>query len=206
MRISFQTFCLFIIVTFVHFAIVAGVTRLGDGPAEFLSAVDSEAILEDWLSPEKEQSPDQGLLVVESSEEVESEVRSSPEFPILARTEVAQAEEKSEEKPGIETRTEPELERTAESEEYSAIVDARLLAGRVESPNPNDYFRNAVARSPKKAENAAQAEPVAEEAVTEEPKAEKRPVPPAKVEKEKPKPAPSTGGPHKIRGIRPIGG
>ena len=160
MRISFQTFCLFIIVILIHFAIVAGVTRLGEGPAEFLSTVDSEAILEDWLSPEMEQPSDPELQIVELTEEAESEGESSPDFSVLSGTEVAQVQEQPEEDSAVESEPAPEFgKKTAESEEYSAIVDARLLAGRVESPNPSDYFRNAAARHPKKIENPNQAEP-----------------------------------------------
>jgi hypothetical protein len=170
MRISFPIFCLFIIVTLVHFAIVAGVTRLGEGPAKFLSTVDSEAILENWLSPEMEQPSDPELQMVESIEEAKSEGESSPDFPVFSRTEVARAQEKPEEDSAVESESAPEFgKKTAESEEYSAIVDARLLAGRVESPNPSDYFRNAAARHRKKIENPTQAEPVRAKPIQAEP-------------------------------------
>jgi hypothetical protein len=232
MRISFQTFCLFIIVILIHFAIVAGVIRLGEGPAEFLSTVDSEAILENWLSPEMEQPSDPELQMVESIGEAKSEGESSPDFPVLSRTEVARAQEQPEEDSAVESESAPEFgKKTAESEEYSAIVDARLLAGRVESPNPSDYFRNAAARHPKKIEDPIQAEPIQAEPIQAEPiqaepiqaepiqaepiqaepilahpnqaepKAQKRPAPPVRVEKKEPKAALRTGGPHKIRPI-----
>lgn len=190
MRISFQTICLLVVVTFVHFAIVAGVTRIGEGPANFLSAVDGEAILEGLLEEKETSSPDTVIGNVEPEAESEEARGNGGEkevegHPLFSEREKVLAAASDPEKPvaaeneGI----------TAETEEYSAFIDARLLAGRIESPDPDRYFRDAPAR--KRKENEAEVD------------ADKNPVKPEPAEKKDIAPPKETSavGPHKIRPI-----
>ncbi|MCG8599595.1 MAG: hypothetical protein MI807_05590 [Verrucomicrobiales bacterium] len=192
MRISFQTICLLVAVTLAHFAIVAGVTRIGEGPAEFLSAVDGEAILEGLL--EERESVQE-----EMTGEEQHPVEGGGSFPAVEEG-VATGGHPLFSKPGNESEGEGSAEPdkigklegegvTAETEEYSAFIDARLLAGRVESPDPDRYFRDAPAR--KRKENEADVD------------ADRDPVEPEPAEKKDIAPPKETSavGPHKIRPI-----
>lgn len=195
MRFSFQTFCLVLIVTFIHFAVVSGVSRLGDGPAEFLSAVDGEALLESWLSDEV-QTEEQSIAELDGLGESLPTDSGADSFPLAGLDEeVSETAEPVEE--SVVEADHTDGDRTAETSEYAAIVDARLLAGRIESPDPDSYFRNAQAR-PRREET--EREPVEVEAQEKEAVARPKPIRKAANDTS------SKSGPHQIRSIRPISG
>jgi hypothetical protein len=185
MKLTFQTLSLFILVTMVHLVVLVGFSKFSDEPSTILSDLNGDELFEEWFGEEEEKS---------SSAEMTEEVGREK----LPDHSVANAAKNAQPEPDLRKAALPE-DKSAERDEVSAIVDARLLSGRIESPNVEAYVANPTpVIPPEPVAGAGEKPPV--------PELKAEPVAVSPVESGKKQEAPAVEGPRKIRSIRPISG